>query len=283
MSQHKVGILHPGQMGASIAAAAKESGQDVYWASAGRSDATRERAEKAGLTEVGTLQELCDACDTILSVCPPAAAEDVAKQVVDLGFRGNYLDGNAISPQRARRIDAMMREAGVVFVDGSIVGPPAWETGSTWLYLSGARAAEMAALFDGGPLNTIVMGDVVGQASALKMCYAAFTKGSTALLAAVQATAAQNGVADALREQWRMDGRGLDERAPDQTRRVTAKAWRFVGEMDEIAATFEDAGLPGGFHQAAAIVYRRMAGFKDAAETPSLHEVVEALINDESN
>ena len=78
-------------------------------------------------------------------------------------------------------------------------------------------------------------------------------------------------------EQWRIEGSGLDENAPRRARTVTAKAWRFAGEMEEIAATFEGAGLPGGFHQAAADVYRRLAGFKDAEETPALDEVLDAL------
>ena len=174
-----------------------------------------------------------------------------------------------------------MAAAGASFVDGGIVGGPAWQPDSTWLYLSGPRAAEAAALFAAGPLETVVIGDEIGKASALKMCYAAYSKGSTALLCAVVAAAEQLGVREDLNRQWAHD----DPRSPDQNagrvRRVTAKAWRFAGEMDEIAATFRSAGLPGEFHAAAATLYRRLAGFKDAAATPSLDEVLAALVQED--
>ena len=220
----------------------------------------------------------------MISVCPPHAAEEVAEAVADSGFRGLFVDANAISPQRAVRIGELMRDSGIAFVDGSIVGPPAWRPNATWLYLSGPEASAAAALFAAGPLQAVTLGEEPGQASALKMCYAAYTKGSTALLTAVLGAAQSLGVLDALQGQWRMDGAGLDVDAPRRARNVTAKAWRFAGEMDEIAATFEGAGLPGGFHAAAGDVYRRLAGFKDATETPSLEEVLAALLGaDESS
>ena len=124
------------------------------------------------------------------------------------------------------------------------------------------------------------MGDEIGKASALKMCYAAFTKGSTALLCAIVAAADELGVADALNQQWSSNGSDFAEQAERSVRGVTAKAWRFVGEMEEIAATLEGAGLPGGFHEAAADVYTRIAGFKDAPETPPLDDVVAALLQE---
>ena len=253
----------------------------VYWASEGRSSKTRERAERVGLQDAGTLAALCRTCQVIFSVCPPHAAEEVAEQVLAQGYTGLYLDANAISPQRAARIGERMAAAGASFVDGGIIGGPAWQPDSTWLYLSGTRAAEAAAFFAAGPLETVVIGDEIGKASALKMCYAAYTKGSTALLCAVVAAAEQLGVREDLNRQWTHD----DPRFPDQTagrvRRVTAKAWRFAGEMDEIAATFRSAGLPGEFHAAAATLYRRLAGFKDATATPSLEEVLAALLQED--
>ena len=283
MTNQTVGILHPGQMGISVAASAQNSGHIVYWASQGRSADTSARAEKHGLRDAGALGDLCAACSVVISLCPPHAAEEVAQTVADSGFRGLYVDANAISPQRAERIAAAMRAAGVPFVDGSIIGPPAWKADATWLYLSGPQADAVAALFAAGPLRALVMGEEPGHASALKMCYAAYTKGSTALLTAVLGAAEALGVLDALQEQWRLDAAGLDVDAPRRARNVTAKAWRFAGEMDEIAATFEGAGLPGGFHAAAGDVYRRLAGFKDAAEVPSLEEVLAALLDADSS
>ena len=274
----KVGIIHPGNMGVSVAASAKDSGHDVYWASENRSQQTRQRAEGVHLQDAGTLAALCMACDVLLSVCPPHAAEEVAEQVLSHGFEGLYVDANAISPQRVVRMASKMSEAGVAFIDGGIVGGPAWEPGETWLYLSGERADEVAHLFEGGPLETAVIGPSAGKASALKMCYAAWTKGSTALRCAIVASASQIGVWKELAAQWERDWPGFPEETVGRIRRVTAKAWRFAGEMEEISATFEEAGLPGGFHQAAAQVYGRLADFKDASETPSLEEVLLALV-----
>jgi 3-hydroxyisobutyrate dehydrogenase-like beta-hydroxyacid dehydrogenase len=278
MTTQTVGILHPGQMGISVAAAAQNGGHTVYWASQDRSADTRARAEKHGLRDAGTLDKLCAACSVVISVCPPHAAEEVAHAVVERGFRGLYVDANAISPQRAQRIATAVHEGGSVFVDGGIIGPPAWKPDATWLYLSGPDADKAAALFAAGPLQAVVMGEEPGRASALKMCYAANTKGTTALLTAVLGAAEALGVTAALQEQWRQEGSGLDVDAPHRARNVTSKAWRFAGEMDEIAATFEGAGMPGGFHAAAGDIYRRLAGFKDVAETPSLEEVLSALL-----
>jgi 3-hydroxyisobutyrate dehydrogenase-like beta-hydroxyacid dehydrogenase len=175
-------------------------------------------------------------------------------------------------------IAGMMREANATFVDGSIIGGPAWKPNSTWLYLSGAPAAAAAACFSSGPLETSVIGDDVGKASALKMCYAAYSKGTTALLCAVLAASAKYQVLDELKGQWTRDEKDFADGSVQRVRRVTAKAWRFAGEMDEIAATFEAAEIPGGFHLAAAEVYRRLAEFKDSATPPSLAEVLSALM-----
>jgi 3-hydroxyisobutyrate dehydrogenase-like beta-hydroxyacid dehydrogenase len=281
MSQRKIGILHPGDMGVSIAASAKASGNTVYWASEGRSEPTRERAEKAGLVDVGTLSAICKTCSVILSVCPPHAAEDVAIDVLGYGFKGLYLDANAISPERTCRIGQRVSDAGAMFVDGGIIGGPAWEPG-TWLYLSGpgATAAKIAGCFTAGPLETAVIGETIGKASALKMCYAAYTKGTSALLSAILATAETLGVREELETQWSRGGSDFAERTQQRVRRVSAKAWRFVGEMDEIAVTFRSAGLPGGFHEAAAEIYRSMEGLEKSATVPPLEQVLGALLKD---
>jgi 3-hydroxyisobutyrate dehydrogenase-like beta-hydroxyacid dehydrogenase len=281
MRKERVGILHPGAMGVSIAASAKNTGYTVYWASEGRSPQTHERANKINLLDIQRVAKLCDECSVIFSVCPPHAAEDVAKAVIGHGFRGVYLDANAISPQRARRIDQAMSDAGVGFVDGGIIGGPAWQPRRTWLYLSGKEAQRMASYFSAGPLETAVIGDSAGKASALKMCYAAYTKGSTALLSAILAVAEALDVREDLANQWSRGGSDFTEQTNRRVRRVTAKAWRFAGELKEIASTFESAGMPGGFHTAAAEVYRRIAGFKEAPEVPALADVLTALLDSE--
>ena len=278
MAKLKVGFLHPGQMGISLAASAKNTGHTAYWVSEGRGQRTHERAGEFGLLDAHTLEELCGTCSVIVSVCPPHAAEEVANQVVATSFRGLYLDANAIAPQRAKRIGQAMAESGASFVDGGIIGEPAWEPGSTWLYLSGEEAKLAASCFLAGPIETSVIGESIGKASALKMCYAAYTKGTSALLCAILAAAETLGVREELERQWSRDGSEFAEQRKGRVRGVTAKAWRFAAEMEEIAATFEEAGVPGDFHAAAAIIYRRIAHFKDAVEMPSLEEVLAALV-----
>lgn len=278
MEKQNVGILHPGQMGVSIAATVKNGGHTVYWASAGRSAETRERAESAGFQDCETLARMAEICPTIISVCPPDAAEALANEVMAHSFSGLYLDANAIAPERTLRINAAVTGGGATFVDGSIIGGPAWKPNSTWLYLSGDSAEQMADYFLAGPLETSIVAGGVGKASALKMCFAAYTKGSTALLCAIMAAAEALDVLPDLEQQWSRNGSDFAAQTTHRVRQVTAKAWRFAGEMDEISATLAGAGVPGEFHSAAADVYRRLADFKGAAETPTLDEVLQAML-----
>jgi 3-hydroxyisobutyrate dehydrogenase-like beta-hydroxyacid dehydrogenase len=197
-----IGIINPGAMGISVAATMKNSGYTVLWASEGRSEESKARAAEHGLTDMGTTAELLKRSDAVVSVCPPHAAEDVADQVIASGFQGLFLDGNAIAAERAQRIGRKMEAAGISFVDGGIIGGPAWEPGRTWLYLSGADAETVVPFFAAGPLETELIGSEIGQASALKMVFAAYTKGSSALLALVLAGAESRGVRPALENKW---------------------------------------------------------------------------------
>jgi 3-hydroxyisobutyrate dehydrogenase-like beta-hydroxyacid dehydrogenase len=275
----RIGLLHPGAMGASVGAAAASTGHTVLWASTGRTESTYARARRANLQDVETVAALVKASDIVLSVCPPHAAQDVAGEVTRLGFTGLYVDCNAISPDRTRAIQHLVEDAGAHYVDGGIIGGPAWKReAGTHLYLSGPRAAEVAACFAGSPLETPVISERIGAASAIKMGYAAYTKGTTALLTAILGVVEREGVRADLARQW---GDTFTEQTVRRVCANTAKAWRFVGEMHEIAATFRGAGLPGGFHQAAAEVYERLAVFKDHDEPPSIEAVLEALLKSE--
>lgn len=276
----RVGLLHPGAMGVTVGATLRAGGASVAWASDGRSAATRRRADDAGLRDASSLARLVRESDVIVSVCPPDSADALANEVIALGFTGIYLDANAIAPERAWSLEGRLSAAGARFVDGGIVGPPAIDPGTTTLHLSGPDAAEVAAAFNAGPLEVAIVSDRVGDASALKMCYAAYTKGVTALRAAQLAAAEALGVRSALVAQWERDEPGAGAAAAARVRRVTAKAWRFEGEMHEIAATFASAGLPDGFHSAAAEVYARLAGFKDATPEPELETVLARLSQD---
>lgn len=278
MTKPSVGILNPGEMGISIAASIQNSGYPVYWVSEGRSSQTQERAQKFNLLDAQSLAQLCETCSVIVCVCPPHAAEAVANDVLAHSFSGLYIDANAIAPQRVTRIGERMAAEGVTFVDGSIIGGPAWKPNSTWLHLSGPAAQQATAYFSGGPLETNIVAEEIGRASALKMCFAAYTKGSTALLCAIVAAAEALGVHGDLAQQWSRNGSDFAEQTSRRVTGVTAKAWRFRGEMEEIAATLSGAGVPGEFHLAAAEIYRRLTDFKGAPETPSLEAVLEALL-----
>jgi 3-hydroxyisobutyrate dehydrogenase-like beta-hydroxyacid dehydrogenase len=272
-----IGLLHPGDMGGVVGACAKAAGQRVLWASAGRSAGTRQRAAAAGLEDAGTVAALVAASDVVLSICPPHAALDLAREVAALRFAGLFVDGNAVAPATAREIGAIVERGGATFVDGGLIGPPPRAAGSTRLYLSGREAKRAVALFEGGALEAIAVNEVPGAASALKMVYAAFTKGTSALLMGVRALAASEGVDDALLAEWHRSQPDLPKKSEAAARDNARKAWRFVGEMDEIAATFEAAGLPGGFHRAAGEIYRRLVDYKDAATPPAMADLVEPL------
>lgn len=247
-----VGLLHPGEMGTAIGSALRARGEAVLWASVGRSSATAERAGAAGFTDVAEVRELCRRCDVLVSVCPPHAAVDVS-HLEGERFDGVYVDANAISPETARAIAGLRQR----FVDGGIIGPPPRKPNTTRLYLSGRDAELIAHLFDGTMVDARVVSKDLGAASALKMSYASWTKGSSAVLLAARALAQAEGVEDALLEEWQLSLPHLVEQSAAAARSAASKGWRWIGEMDEIAASYAAAGLPDGFHHAAAEIYER--------------------------
>lgn len=252
----RVGLLHPGQMGAAVGAAAATV-TPVLWDPTGRSPATRRRAEDAGLVGAGSLARLCADSDIILSICPPHVALEVAESVAATGFTGVYVDANAIAPGTARKVADTVAAAGASFVDGGIVGGPPRKPGTTRLFLSGDQAPDIAELFAPTVVETVVLPGAPTAASALKATYAAWTKGSAALLLAVRETARAAGVETALLAEWARSQPGLADRVAAAERSGTEKGWRWVGEMEQIAATFAEHDQPAGFHEAAAEVYRR--------------------------
>jgi len=264
-----VGIVHPGAMGASLAGAAVVP---VCWASDGRSEASRVRAERYGLEDVGSLDALVSSAEIVISVCPPHAAMEVARDISDRSFDGIYVDANAVSPAVSREIGRLFDR----FVDGGIVGPPPDTPDTTRLYLAGTEAETVISLWRDGRPDVRVVGEDIGAASALKMAYAGWTKGSAALLVAVRAYAETLGVADALIAEWELSQPGLNDRVERIAAGVGPKAWRFSGEMDQIAASLADAGLPPGFHDAAEFIYSRLGGLQDVADV-SLEDLLDQL------
>jgi 3-hydroxyisobutyrate dehydrogenase-like beta-hydroxyacid dehydrogenase len=251
-----VGLLHPGEMGAAVGGALVTAGHTVLWEPSGRSRATTGRALAAELTGV-EFGALVSRSSVIFSICPPHAALDVAREVAAAGFGGVYVDANAISVATAEQVSSIVTAGGAAYVDGGIIGPPPDGAGHTRLYLSGARADEVRALFTRSALDARIADGALYAASAVKMAYAAWTKGSGALLLACRALARAEGVEQTLLAEWAMSQPGLAARSEGSAAAAAAKGWRWVAEMEEIAATMAAAGLPDGFHLAAAEIYRR--------------------------
>jgi 3-hydroxyisobutyrate dehydrogenase-like beta-hydroxyacid dehydrogenase len=240
----RVGLLFPGEMGAEIGGAARA---EVVWASGGRSRATVQRAERAGLVDAGSVAELVGSSEVVLSVCPSAIAEDVATEVFALGFSGLYVDANAVSPARMARI----AELGPRVVDGSIIGRD-----GIHFYLSGRpdEVEQVAALFAGTDVTAIPLGPKLGAASALKMAFGGWNKIGVALAAQAHAIARAYGVQKAL------EAEGV---AGERVSRSAPKAWRWAPEMDEVADTCGELGLPDAMGRGAAELYGRWDGHRD--------------------
>ena len=256
-----IGVLHPGAMGAAVGSALKPVAGAVIWAAAGRSITTSKRAEIADLQGVPDLAELARRADVIISVCPPHAAREVAEQVArvwaDRPDRPLYVDANAVSPATVQGIGELLGADRVV--DGSIIGPPAWEPGRTVLWLSGAAAGAVARLFDASPFSARLLGAQLGPASALKACFGLQSKALPAIWVALASAARSYGVEDALREELARDGTDLAAALDGVGGRAGAKAWRWAGEMEEAGDALAAAGVPDGFSRAAAQIYRLMA------------------------
>jgi 3-hydroxyisobutyrate dehydrogenase-like beta-hydroxyacid dehydrogenase len=239
MSDVTIGLLHPGEMGAAVGQCLAAAGHEVLWADQGRSPATRERAEAAGLKAAG-IGDIVARSGVVFSVCPPHAALDVAREVAGAGFGGLYVDANAVSPARAREVAGVVRAGGAEFVDGGIIGTPPAAPGFIRCYLSGARAEEVRDLFGGTDVDArVITGAGEVAASAMKMAYVSWTKGSAALVLAARALARADGVEDALLAEWAISQPGREQQTERAAGSAAAKGWRWVAEMEEIVELIE--------------------------------------------
>jgi 3-hydroxyisobutyrate dehydrogenase-like beta-hydroxyacid dehydrogenase len=267
-----IAILSPGDMGHAVGAHLHAQGFRVLTDLAGRSASTRARARRSGFEDVG-LDSLVESAELVLSILPPAAAEGCATRVADAmrrtGRRPVFVDCNAIAPATARRLAAIVTSVGAEFVDAGLIGaPPGRGALPTRLYASGPQAAVLEPLGGGGAagLEVRLLGEGVGRASAMKMAYAALTKGTLTLYTAGLVAARELGVFEEL-------SRELAESQPEAWARMgvlpflPADAARWVGEMEEIAATFRDARVTDAFHRGAAEIFRGLAATPFAAET----------------
>jgi 3-hydroxyisobutyrate dehydrogenase-like beta-hydroxyacid dehydrogenase len=257
-----VAIMSPGDMGHAVAAVLRAHGLRVISSLAERSARTRMLAEKAGIEAVADDDALVREADLLLSILVPAQAESLARRIAAALERAGaglvYVDCNAIAPQTARRIGALVEAAGARFVDAGIIGPPPEAGTRTPFYASGEHAKRFAVLGDFG-LDVRPIGARPGDASAIKMCYAALTKGTTALMTELSVAAERLGIAAVLRQELAESQQGALERLAKSVPAMIPKAHRWVGEMEEIARTFEDCGLTAKTYLGAAEMYAFVA------------------------
>ena len=281
MAVQTVGILSPGEMGAGVGGALRASGLSVLTCLAGRSPASHERARAAGIEDVPDLATLVERCDLILSILVPARARGVAAQVGDAarsaGAHTVLADCNAIAPQTVQAMEVDLEGSGVTLVDAGIVGGPPRNGQGPRVYASGSVAHLLGEL-DGRGIDVVDVGPEIGKASAVKMCYAAMTKGTTALRTALLVAARRLEVYDELIAEMENSQAAALGAAEQGMRRLPNVAYRWIGEMEEIASTFEHVGVTPDFHTGAAQVFREVdATFARDADLSDLANAVGRL------
>ena len=275
-----VGVVSPGAMGSAVGRVLAAGGVRVVATVEGRSARTAQLAE--GIELLPGPDDVVAASGIILSIVPPGAALEVADAVARsaerVGARPLVADLNAVAPVTMRSVASRLERAGLAAVDGSISGPPPRAAGTTIVYLSGPRAAEVASL-DAPGLELRVVGESIGTASAIKMSTASFYKGQTALLAQALRAARSNGVLELVLDDIRRHYPDFVDEAPRLLQRIAAKSGRYVAEMEEIAATQEQAGLTPDLFSAFAAVYLGLSR-TEAASGPLEQVDAEASLED---
>ena len=269
-----IAIISPGNMGHAVGRLLGSRGFDVVTALAGRSARTRGLAARAGIRDLGAIEAVVAAADLVLSILPPAAAvaaaEGAAAAMHASGATPPFADCNAIAPATTERIAQLIRGAGADYIDAGIIGGPPANGAGPRFYASGP-AAHLLQPLQGGGLVVRDLGGAIGRASALKMCYAAVTKGTSALQFAQLAAASRLGVDEALAGELAESQGAVFAAMRRALPGLPAKAPRWIEEMRQIAATFESVGVPGQFHHGAAALYELLSA------TPFADEPEEAV------
>ena len=271
MTLDTVAILSPGEMGGGVGAALARHGHGVLACLAGRGAQTKARAERMGFRLRGDLDAMVAEADIVLSILPPEAAhglaEEVAAAMKRTGRAPPFAELNAIAPDTSRAIAGVFRGTGAEYIDGGIIGlPPAEGRKPTRIYVSGEAAPVMDA-FDGKDIAIHQCGPEIGRASAVKMCYASISKGTNTLHTAAMTAADALGVGEILRAEIGDSVPAVFDRMRANVPRLPADAGRWIGEMKEIARTYASAGLPPGFHLAAAEIFRLLDATPYGRET----------------
>ena len=271
MAINTVAILSPGDMGHAVGRALGEHGLDVITCLKGRSERTRTLARQGNFRDVPSLEEMVSQADLVISILVPAQAVNVARDVADAlratGEDTYFADCNAVSPQTAEIMNDIITVAGGRFIDGSVIGGPPGKGAPPRIYVSGPHALTMTEL-DAKGILVPYMGDGIGRASAIKMCYAAGTKGTAALHVALLTAAEALGVSAELAAEMKSSMASVYKHMESQVPGLPIPASRWIGEMEQIAETFDHAGVTPFFHQAAADIFRLLSQTPFARETP---------------
>ena len=271
MTLNKVAILSPGAMGHAVGRVLAEHGVDIMTCLAGRSERTHRLASAAGFTEIPTLEDLVCEADLVLSILVPVDAEAIACQLAGAlkatGAQPYIADCNAISPMRSAKIETIIQSAGGRFIDASIIGPPPGQGAPPRFYVSGIHAEVMLPL-DGKGIVVKSLGETIGRASGIKMCYAALTKGTSTLQVALLTAAESMGLTEELRQELAYSQAAALQSMESTIPRLPPNAHRWVGEMEEIASTFAQVGVTSHFHLGAAAIYRLLQATSFANESP---------------
>ena len=271
MSVHTVAILSPGDMGSGVGFALGQNDIDVITCLRGRSNRTRQLAADAHFRDIPTLGLLIEQADLILSILVPDQAVTVAQQVAaamrSSGKHALYADCNAVSPQTTRKIESIITEAGGQYVDGGIIGGSPTRGTPPRFYVSGEHT-DIVAELDGKGITVKPIGEEVGRASGIKMCYAALTKGTSTLQAALLSAAESMNLTDELIAEFEFSQPAALKQMSNGISRLPPNAHRWIGEMLEIASTFDHLGVTPSFHQGAAEMYRLLSRTPYASETP---------------
>ena len=280
MSVETVAILSPGDMGHAIGRLLRENELRVLTCLSGRSNRTRDLSQQAGIIDVPNLNELVEQSDVLMSVtvseAVPGLCREVADAVKTTGADLLFAECNAIAPQLSLKMEGVLSEAGARYVDASIIGGPPRDGSSPRVYVSGGNASEFEQLRDFG-LDIRNLGPQLGRASGIKMCYAAMTKGTTALQAELLIAAEKLGLTQELMAEFSGSQPAVVKRMEGWMPGMPAKSRRWISEMEEIEATFRDLGLTPNIFKGVADMYRMIGDTPLGDENPESRDKERSL------
>jgi 3-hydroxyisobutyrate dehydrogenase-like beta-hydroxyacid dehydrogenase len=275
MGNPTIGVMSPGDMGHSVACALNEIGCEVVTVLSGRSELSHIRARRSNMIDLGSIQEMVLASDFIFSIMPPGEAKNFAKEIADAIKVSDkppvFVDCNAISPDTTLSIEAVIKAAGADFLNVGIIGPPPGRGSTTKFYASG-EGANLLQFINQTDIQLVLLGDELIKASAIKMCYAALTKGTMTLHASVLVAAELLGIGEEVQSEIEESQQFHWDAMKKRVSMLACDAGRWAGEMDQISDTFGSVGVTPHLHKGAADVFRLLDGSPLGNETRETYD-----------